>query len=141
MKGVFKMEGKLPLDSSLDIAFEKLEKFLKTETVIGDPIVIGEVTLVPIITVAFGCGGGGGKGVDPKGGDGIGSGIGVGAKISPDAIMVIKNGDATILPIKQKQSMEKLINMVPELVEKFDLKKLKGFCDKEKEEENDEEKE
>ena len=49
------MEDKLLMDSSLDIAFGKLEKFLKTETVIGEPIEVGGINLVPIITVAFGC--------------------------------------------------------------------------------------
>ena len=120
------MEDKLPMDSSLDIAFGKLEKFLKTETVIGEAIEVGGITLVPIITVAFGCGGGSDKGVDPKGSDGGGGGIGVGAKISPDAIMVIKDSEATILPIRQKQNMEKIINMVPELIKKFDLSKIKN---------------
>ncbi len=133
------MEEKLPTDTSLEIAFEQLQKFLKTETVIGEPIIIGDITLVPIVTVAFGCGGGSGKGADPKGGDGIGGGLGVGAKITPDAILVIKNGEATILPIKQKQNMDKLINMVPDLIKKFDLKKVKSCCSNDSEEENAEE--
>ncbi len=120
------MEDKLLMDSSLDIAFGKLEKFLKTETVIGEPIEVGGINLVPIITVAFGCSGGSGKSVDPKGSDGVGGGIGIGAKISPDAIMVIKDGEATILPIRQKQDMEKIINMVPELMKRFDLSKIKN---------------
>lgn len=139
MKGENKMDNKLPIDSSIELAFDKLEKFLKTETVIGEPIQIGDITLIPIITVSFGCGGGSGQGKDSKGSDGVGGGIGIGAKVSSDAMLIIKDGEATILPIKQKQSMEKLINMVPELVKKFDIKKVKNCCSSEDSEEESEE--
>ena len=77
------MEGKTPVNESLETLFSHLEKFLKTETVIGEPIAVGETTLIPIITVAFGCGGGGGGGKDEKGSDGIATGVGVGAKYLP----------------------------------------------------------
>ena len=139
MEGENKMDNKLPIDSSMELIFDKLEKFLKTETVVGEPIQIGDITLVPIITVSFGCGGGSGKGQDSKGSDGVGGGVGIGAKISPDAMLLIKNGEATILPIKQKHKIEKLINMVPELVKKFDIKKVKDCCSSEKSEEESEE--
>lgn len=133
------MDNKLPIDSSIELVFDKLEKFLKTETVIGEPIQIGDITLIPIITVSFGCGGGSGQGKDSKGSDGVGGGIGIGAKVSSDAMLIIKDGEATILPIKQKQSMEKLINMVPELVKKFDINKVKNCCSSENSEEESEE--
>lgn len=84
------MDAKLPIDSSMELIFDKLEKFLKTETVVGEPIQIGDITLIPIISVSFGCGGGSGQGKDSKGSDGVGGGIGIGAKVSPDAILVIK---------------------------------------------------
>lgn len=139
MKGENKMDAKLPIDSSMELIFDKLEKFLKTETVVGEPIQIGDITLIPIISVSFGCGGGSGQGKDSKGSDGVGGGIGIGAKVSPDAILVIKNGEATILPIKQKHNIEKLINMVPELVKKFDINKVRNCCSNENSEEGSEE--
>lgn len=122
------MDNKLPMDNSLELVFNKLEKFLKTETVIGEPIIVGEVTLIPIITVSFGCGGGSGLGKDSKGSDGVGGGLGLGARVSPDAMLIIKNGEVSILPIKQKQNLEKLIGMVPELIKKIDLKKAGVDC-------------
>ena len=42
----------------LESMYDKLDHFLKTETVIGETISVGEVKLIPIITASFGLGGG-----------------------------------------------------------------------------------
>jgi uncharacterized spore protein YtfJ len=100
------MDPENAVKENLETLFQKLEKFLKTETVVGQPIVIGETTLVPIVSISFGCatGAGGGTGNDPKTGSGSGSGSGLSsaAKITPAAMLVIKNGEVTMLPIKDK---------------------------------------
>ena len=119
------------MKESLDSVFTNLEKFIKTETVIGEPIVVGEVTLVPIISVMFGCGAGGGTGGDNKGMTGDGSGGGGGARISPNAILVIKKDEVTMLPVKGKNNLDNLINMVPDIVSKINIKIDKETCDKE----------
>lgn len=117
------METKSPVNESLETLFSSLEKFFRTETVIGQPIEVGETTLIPIITVSFGAGGGGGNGTDEKGNGGNGTGLGVGAKITPDAVLVIKNGEVSMLPVKNKCNLDKLVGMVPELVKKIKIKK------------------
>lgn len=110
---------------NLDSLFSNLEKFLKTETVVGEPIIVGEVTLVPIISVMFGGGTGGGTGNDNKGTNGTGSGGGVGARIIPNAILVVKKDEVTLLPIKEKSNLDNLLNMVPDIVSKLNIKKDK----------------
>ncbi len=50
------------IPENTEVLFSNLEKFLKTETVVGEAIVIGETTLIPLITVSFGCGTGGDTG-------------------------------------------------------------------------------
>lgn len=117
------------IPENLEALFGKLDKFLKTETVIGQPIVIGETTLVPIVTVMFGGGTGAGAGKDPKGADGAGGGAGIGARITPNAILVIKKDEVLMLPVKGKNSLENLVEMVPEIMSKIDLSKC---CKKEK---------
>lgn len=117
------MEGNTQVNESLETLFSHLEKFLKTETVVGEPIIVGETTLIPIITVSFGCAGGGGGGKDDKGSDGMGTGVGVGAKITPDAVIVIRQGDVTLLPVKSRTNLENLVGMVPEIVKKLKFKK------------------
>lgn len=119
---------------SIDSIFSNFERFIKTETVVGQPIVVGEVTLVPIISVFFGCGAGGGKGSDNKSIDSDGAGGGGGARITPDAIVVIKKGEVSMLPIKSKNNLEALIEMVPEIITKVSMKKEKNQNNKEDEE-------
>jgi uncharacterized spore protein YtfJ len=117
------MEVKTPVNESLETLFSNLEKFFRTETVVGQPIELGETTLIPIITVSFGAGGGGGTGTDDKGNGGGGSGIGVGARITPDAVLVIKGGEVTMMPVKNRCSLDKLAAMVPDIVKKIKIKK------------------
>lgn len=123
------METKSPVNESLETLFNSLEKFFRTETVVGQPIEIGETTLIPIITVSFGAGGGGGNGTDEKGNGGHGTGLGVGAKITPDAVLVIRNDEVSMLPVKNKCNLDKLVSMVPELVKKIKIKKDDSFED------------
>lgn len=118
------MEAENVIKENLDTLFQKLEKFLRTETVVGQPIIIGEATLVPIVSISFGCatGAGSGSGNDPKAGAGTGAGSGLGsaAKISPAAVIVIKNGEVTLLPIRGKGGLESLMEKVPDIMDKVE---------------------
>jgi uncharacterized spore protein YtfJ len=118
------MQAGSSIPENLEVLFNKLEKFLKTETVVGEPIVIGETTLVPIISVMFGCGTGSGGGTDEKGTNGTGSGLGLGARVVPNAILVIKKDEVTMLPVKGKNNLGNLVEMVPEIISKIDLSKF-----------------
>ncbi len=120
---------------SIESILSNFEKFIKTETVIGEPIVIGEVTLVPVISVSFGCGAGSGSGADKNSINGNGTGGAGAAKISPNAIVVIKNGEVSVLPINSKNNLEQLLNMVPEIISKVNIKKEEDKKDEDKEEE------
>lgn len=117
------MEVGNTVKENLDTLFQKLEKFLKTETVVGQPIVIGETTIIPIITVSFGCGtgAGGGSGSDAKNATGSGQGAGLctGAKIAPTAVLVVKDGEVTVHPIKERGGLENLLDKVPDIMDKI----------------------
>ena len=106
---------------NMNAMFDKFESFVKEKTVIGEPIKMEGLTLIPAMTISFGLGNGGGNGVDATGVGGTGSGGGMGAKISPTAMIVIKDGTVEILPISKGHAFEKLIEMVPELMEKIEL--------------------
>ncbi|MFW5786900.1 MAG: GerW family sporulation protein [Halanaerobiales bacterium] len=117
----------------LESMYDRLDHFLKTETVIGDPIEVGSVKLIPIISTSFGLGGGFGEDNEAN----AGGGGGLGCKISPDAILVVRDDNVEMLPVKSKKSLEKLFEQVPEIISKLD----KGKENKEKEAEENEEKE
>ena len=108
---------------------EKLEKFVRTETVVGEPIEIGNVTMIPIVSVSLGIGGGEGTGKDNKGSDGTGTGGGAGCKITPNAILVIKDGEFSVFPLTSKGSVERLADMVPEILKKVEFYKTKQAND------------
>lgn len=119
----------------METMYAKLDNFLKTETVIGEPIELGNVKLVPIITASFGLGGGIGEETDK----GAGGGGGLGCKISPDAILVVSDTDVRMIHVKNKGplggTLEKLIEQVPDLIDKIDLEKLKKKEEEKREEE------
>ena len=113
----------------MESMYKKLDEFLKTETVIGEPIDLGEVKLVPIITASFGLGGG--MGEEGKS-NASGGGGGVGCRISPDAILVVKGDNVEMLPVKSK-SMQKLFEQVPEIISKISGNKEKNEQEEKKE--------
>lgn len=116
-----------------NVLFEKLEKFFTSKTVVGEAISIGQITLIPMLNISFGLGTGLGDGIDEKGNKGLGAGGGIGAKATPTAVIVINDGKVEILPINQKAGLEKLIDMVPDIVSKVNL--CKGEDKEEKKEE------
>ncbi|MDF2504778.1 spore germination protein GerW family protein [Clostridium sp.] len=95
------MENQTSLKENLDTLFTNLEKFLKTETVVGEPIVVGETTLIPIISLSFGCGTGGGND-GTKSQSKSGTGLGAAAKVTPNAVISITGDKVTLLPITGK---------------------------------------
>lgn len=123
------------IPENLEVLFNKLQNFLKTETVVGEPIIVGETTLIPIISVSFGCGTGYGNGTDDKGNNGSGGGLGVGAKVTPNAMVVLKNDSVTMLPVNNKNNVESLLEMVPGIVSKFKKDKKNNSTEKKSEEE------
>ncbi len=109
----------MDLNQNISALFEQLEKFFKTETVFGEAIQVGTITLIPVISVAFGAGGGGGSGKDPKGMDGTGGGSGAGGRISPSALIVIKDDEVSVMPLTNRGSIDKIIEMIPEMMNKM----------------------
>ncbi len=119
----------LNLSEDASVMFDKLEKFFTSKTVVGEPIILGDVTLIPLLNISFGLGLGGGDGTDEKGNKGMGSGSGVGAKAVPTAVLVVKDGTVEVLPIAQRGGLEKLLELVPDIMEKMDLSGLSNETD------------
>jgi uncharacterized spore protein YtfJ len=101
---------------------EEIEKVLTTKTVIGEPTVIGDTTLIPLISVGFTVGAGGGSGSDSKG-EAAGGGIGTGghAGIKPVGMVIIDKSGIRVEGIKGGMAavVEKFAETIPETVEKW----------------------
>ena len=103
-------------NESLKILFSKMEDFVTTKTVVGDPVTMGDVTLIPLVDVSFGMATGVSTTEGEKAKD-SGAG-GMGAKMSPTAVVVINNGTVQLVNIKNQESVSKLIDMIPGVLSK-----------------------
>lgn len=118
--------------TNLEGMMEKLEQFLVSKTVVGEQIQVGNVILIPFISLGFGMGAGLGDGQDGKSNGGSGGGGGMGASIKPIAVLMINGDHVEMLPIKKSGGLEKLVEMVPGILEKL---KVNCCCDDKKQDE------
>jgi uncharacterized spore protein YtfJ len=99
----------------------EVEKALNARTVVGEPITLGEITLIPVISVgfAFGAGGGQGKSESKRTNEGSGSGVGGGAWAKPRAVIIVEKDGVRIEPITGRMSfaVEKLAETLPRMLE------------------------
>ena len=104
----------------------EIEKVLGSKTVVGDPITVGDSTIIPLLSIGFGFGGAGGAGLGESkkgegGGEGIAGGGGAGGGVKPIAIIIIDKDGARIESIKggMASALEKIGESVPRVMEKF----------------------
>ncbi len=94
--------------------FKGMDALLTTKTVVGEPTQIGDTIILPLVDVNFGVG----AGAFAKDGGKTSAGGGMGGKMSPSAVLVIQNGKAKIVNVKGEDTMTKIIDMIPEVVDK-----------------------
>ncbi len=117
------------ITESMKVLFDHLEKMLQAKTVFGDPITVGDITLIPVVDIAFGAASGGGA---DKGERGEGAGGGAGAKISAAAVVVVRDGQVQVMKLKHAAAIDRIIELVPDFLE--GLKKDRPVKDKNGEE-------
>ena len=103
-----------------------VDSVLSAKTVVGEPINVGDTIIVPLVDVSFGLGAGAGNKEKKSSGGG-----GVGGKMSPSAVLVIKDGKTKLVNIKQQDGITKILDMVPDLVDKFTHKNDDMLSDEE----------
>jgi len=104
---------------NLQELFSRVEQFVNTKTVVGEPVHFGDVILVPLVDVSFGVGT---ALVATKEGADSGGGA-LGAKMTPSAVVVISGGTVQLVNIKNQESVNKLLDMVPGVLSKIFGKK------------------
>ena len=87
---------------------------LGTKTVVGEATQMGDTIILPLVDVTFGVGAGASASDKKNGGGG-----GFSAKMSPSAVLVIKNGTTKLVNIKNQDMVTKVIDMIPDIVDKF----------------------
>ncbi len=87
---------------------------LSTKTVVGEATQVGDTIILPLVDVTFGVGAGASAADKRNGGGG-----GFSAKMSPSAVLVIKNGATKLVNIKNQDTVTKVIDMIPDIVDRF----------------------
>ena len=122
--------------STVESLFKGMDSFITTKTVVGDAITVGDTIILPLVDVTFGVGAGAFSGEKKNNGGG-----GMGGKISPSAVLVISGGVTKLVNIKNQDGLTKILDMVPDFLNKFtDGKKSEVVLSEEKEEKAAEEK-
>lgn len=105
-------------NSTVESLFKGMDSFLTTKTVVGDAVKFDDGTIIlPLVEVSFGVGAGAFKG-DAKNN----AGGGMGGKIIPSSVLVIQNGSSKLVNIKDQGSITKILDMVPDIINKFSKK-------------------
>ena len=101
-------------NNTVESLFKGMDSFITTKTVVGDAIHIGDTIILPLIDVSFGVAAGAFS--QEKKNNGAG---GMGGKINPSAVLVIQNGVTKLVNIKNQDGMTKILDMVPDFINKF----------------------
>ena len=98
---------------------DKLRAMVDANTIIGDPIVVGDITLIPVSKVSFGVATGGSDFPSKTQSGLFGGGGGAGVTLSPVAFIAINGQNVKMMPVyNEMTSVDKAISMAPEVLEK-----------------------
>ena len=95
-----------------------MDTVLSTKTVVGEATKVGDTIILPLVDVTFGVGAGA-KNAQNTSAAGAG---GLGGKMTPSAVLVIKDGSTKLVNIKNQDTITKLLDMVPDVVDRFTSK-------------------
>ena len=108
------MNNNNSFEKTVESLFKGMDSFITTKTVVGDAIHIGDTIILPLVDVSFGVGAGAFSGEKKNNGGG-----GMGGKITPSSILVMQNGTTKLINVKNQDAMTKVLDMVPDIINKF----------------------
>ena len=102
---------------TVESLFQGMDSVVSSKTVVGDAIHINGTIILPLVDVSFGIGAGSFNAEKKD----I-SGCGIVVKITPSAVIVIQDGKTKLVNIKNQDTITKLLDMVPDVVDRFTSK-------------------
>ena len=112
------------IDGTISTLFHGMDGFVSSKSVVGDPIKVGDTIIIPLLDVNFGMAAGAFN--NQTGNNAAG---GIGAKLSPAAVLVISNGKTRLVNIKNQDTVTKILDMIPDVIDKFKGKDEKVVTD------------
>ena len=116
------------ISSVMESLLKGANALMSTKTVVGEATKIDDTIIVPLVDVSFGVGAGASCNGSKDGGAG-----GLSGKMTPSAVLRIKNGQTKLVNIKNQDSVTKILDMIPDLVDKFTTKDETMMSDEEAE--------
>ena len=107
-------ENKNDFNETVASLFKGMDSFLSAKTVVGEAVHVNDTIILPLVDVSFGVGAGAFAG-DKKNT----AGGGMGGKMSPSAVLVIQNGATKLVNIKNQDTVTKILDMVPDVVDRI----------------------
>ena len=114
------------INSVMESLLKGANALMSTKTVVGEATKIDDTIIIPLVDVTFGVGAGASRSDKKDGGAG-----GLSGKMTPSAVLLIKNGQTKLVNIKNQDSVTKILDMVPDLVDRFTAKPETMMSDEE----------
>ena len=108
------MSGENNFKDTVNSLFKGLDAFISAKTVVGEAIHVGDTIILPLVDVSFGVGAGAFEGEKKNNGGG-----GMTGKLTPSAVLVIQNGSTKLVNVKNQDGLTKVLDMVPDFVDRF----------------------
>ena len=100
--------------STVEALFKGMDAVVSSKTVVGDAIHINDTIILPLVDVSFGIGAGSSSADKKEKGMG-----GIGGKMSPSSVIVIQGGKTKLVNVKNQDTITKILDMVPDVVDRF----------------------
>ena len=100
--------------STVEALFKGMDAVVSSKTVVGDAIHINDTIILPLVDGSFGIGAGSSSADKKEKGMG-----GIGGKMSPSAVIVIQGGKTKLVNVKNQDTITKILDMVPDVVDRF----------------------
>lgn len=108
----------------LGASMSKVREMVDANTVVGEPIVLGNnITLIPVSKISFALASGGAdfsRKANQASGS-FGGGAGCGVKITPVAMICLQDDRVRMLPVQEPatNAAERIIEQLPELIDRI----------------------
>lgn len=94
--------------------FEGMSSFITTKTVVGEAQQIGDAIIVPLVDVSCGMAIGAFSASAKDRGAG-----GMNTKMTPAAVLIIQNGATRLVNVRNQDAFTRLVDMVPDVINRF----------------------
>lgn len=99
--------------AAAEALFKGMNTFVSTKTVVGEPQEVGGAIIIPLVDVSCGMAAGSFAGSKDNGAGGMNT------KMSPSAVLIIQNGVTKLVTVKSQDAVSKVLDMVPEVINRF----------------------